>query len=122
MTAPTPTKTGIFGEAYYGGRPSVAAVDTEKAKTDVKQLLLGGFVINLQPNMTGKLQPMDIVVNGPMKKHLRSARCMQLFAAFQAWVKLINEAELARILSNLGGGNLADTAPDARRIRVRQTN
>ena len=36
-------------------------------------------------NMTDLLQVMDLVVNGPLKAHMRRFRCASLFAYFQSW-------------------------------------
>ena len=36
-------------------------------------------------NMTDVLQVMDLVVNGPLKAHMRRFRCASLFAYFQSW-------------------------------------
>ena len=35
--------------------------------------------------MTDLLQVMDLVVNGPLKAHMRRFRCASLFAYFQSW-------------------------------------
>ncbi len=46
----------------------------------------------LPVNMTDKLQVMDLVVNGPLKAHMRRFRCASLFAYFQCWkVKWLQE-------------------------------
>ena len=39
----------------------------------------------LPVNMTDRLQVMDLVVNGPIKAHMRSSRCKSLFNYFQDW-------------------------------------
>jgi hypothetical protein len=39
----------------------------------------------LPPNMTDKLQPLDLVVNGPLKADMRKARCEQLYDYFQSF-------------------------------------
>jgi len=45
-----------------------------------------GIAIEALPvNMTDQLQVMDLVVNGPLKAHMRSFRCASLFAYFQSW-------------------------------------
>ena len=40
---------------------------------------------NLPPNMTDVLHVMDLVVNGPLKAHMRRFRCAALFHYFQSW-------------------------------------
>jgi len=40
----------------------------------------------LPPNMTDKLQPMDLIVNGTLKTRMRSHRVDALFDPFQDWV------------------------------------
>jgi hypothetical protein len=40
----------------------------------------------LPRNMTDKLQPMDLVVNGPLKADMRRARCEQVYDYFQSFV------------------------------------
>ena len=45
-----------------------------------------GIAIEALPvNMTDQLQVMDLVVNGPLKAHMRRFRCASLFAYFQSW-------------------------------------
>ena len=43
------------------------------------------LVEHLPPNMTGELQVMDLVVNGPLKAAIRRERCLALHANFLAW-------------------------------------
>mmetsp|Transcript_16544 Transcript_16544/g.35865 ORF Transcript_16544/g.35865 Transcript_16544/m.35865 type:complete len:92 (-) Transcript_16544:46-321(-) len=38
---------------------------------------------NLPPNMTDELQPMNLVVNAPLKAAIRSDRCDKMFDAFR---------------------------------------
>jgi hypothetical protein len=49
----------------------------------------------LPPNMTGKLQVMDLVVNGPYKSAVRRKRCYMLFDYCQTW-KIRRLQELAK--------------------------
>ncbi len=45
-----------------------------------------GIAIEALPvNMTDVLQVMDLVVNGPLKAHMRRFRCLALFNYFQEW-------------------------------------
>ena len=45
-----------------------------------------GIAIEALPvNMTDVLQVMDLVVNGPLKAHMRRFRCLSLFDYFQEW-------------------------------------
>lgn len=37
----------------------------------------------LPPNMTGELQVLDLVVNGPIKAHIKNKRAMRLYESFQ---------------------------------------
>jgi DDE superfamily endonuclease len=39
----------------------------------------------LPPNMTSELQVLDLVVNGPLKAHIRTIRANRLYAAFQVY-------------------------------------
>jgi hypothetical protein len=52
-------------------------------------------VVTLPPNMTGELQPMDLVVNGPVKAAIRAKRCEQLYVyllQFKArWASELNK-------------------------------
>jgi hypothetical protein len=52
-----------------------------------------GIAIEALPvNMTDVLQVMDLVVNGPLKAHMRRFRCAALFSYFQSWkVKWLQE-------------------------------
>ena len=45
----------------------------------------GILVEHLPPNMTGELQVMDLVVNGPLKAAIRRERCMALHTNFLEW-------------------------------------
>jgi hypothetical protein len=45
----------------------------------------GIAVQKLPPNMTGELQVMDLVVNGPLKAAIRAVRCKALCSAFLVW-------------------------------------
>jgi hypothetical protein len=44
----------------------------------------------LPPNMTGELQVLDLVVNGPLKAHSRKLRGSRIFACFQKFAELYN--------------------------------
>jgi hypothetical protein len=47
---------------------------------------LWGIAVEALPvNMTDALQVMDLVVNGPLKAHMRRFRCAALFDYFQSW-------------------------------------
>jgi DDE superfamily endonuclease len=46
----------------------------------------------LPPNMTSELQVLDLVVNGPLKAHIRTIRANRLYAAFQEY-KLARNAD-----------------------------
>jgi len=46
---------------------------------------LGIELAQLPPNMTDKLQPMDLVVNGPLKASMRRARGQQSYEYMQTW-------------------------------------
>jgi hypothetical protein len=39
----------------------------------------------LPPNMTSELQVLDLVVNGPLKAHIRTKRANRLYDAFQVY-------------------------------------
>lgn len=41
----------------------------------------------LPPNMTGELQVLDLVVNGPIKAHIKNKRAMRLYECFQEFKK-----------------------------------
>jgi len=57
---------------------------------------LWGIAVEALPlNMTDVLQVMDLVVNGPLKAHMRRFRCTELFNYFQSW-KLTWAVELAK--------------------------
>ena len=43
-------------------------------------------IVFLPPNMTDRLQVMDLVVNGPVKRFMRGHRVSQLFDKFQLWL------------------------------------
>jgi hypothetical protein len=53
----------------------------------VKEVFNKNFVLtaNLPPNMTDKLQVMDLAVNGPLKAAVRKNRCAMLQDYFSAW-------------------------------------
>ncbi len=60
------------------GPHTVAAVKT----------IFAAWGIAVEPlpvNMTDVLQVMDLVVNGPLKAHMRRFRCAELFNYFQSW-------------------------------------
>ena len=42
-------------------------------------------VVFLPPNMTSELQVLDLVVNGPLKAHIRTKRANRLYEAFQVY-------------------------------------
>ena len=58
----------------------------------------------LPPNMTGKLQVMDLVTNGPLKAGIRRERVVQLLNYFQNW-------KIARLMALNARNNLPDFAP-----------
>lgn len=45
----------------------------------------GWIMMYLPPNMTGELQPMDLVVNGPLKQHLRRRRVESSLQCFSQY-------------------------------------
>ena len=45
----------------------------------------------LPPNMTGDLQVLDLVVNGPLKAHTRNLRGAKIVESFQSFLKLYSE-------------------------------
>ena len=59
----------------------------------VKQLLKDAKieVMFFPPNMTGYLQMLDLVVNGPIKNHLRNQRALVIYNAFQEHIKAYYE-------------------------------
>ena len=61
------------------GAHQVQAVRAAFAAANVK-------VGKLPPRMTGELQLMDLVVNGPLKAGVRRERSVQLYDHFQLWV------------------------------------
>ena len=46
----------------------------------------------LPPNMTGELQPMDLVVNGPLKQHMRKMRIASSLEYFQSYRLAVYQA------------------------------
>lgn len=69
---------------------------------DVEIARLGVQVACLPPNMTGVLQVLDLVVNGPIKAHTRNLRGARTVAAFGEYKKLydieMRKSELEREL------------------------
>jgi len=62
----------------------------------------GIAVQKLPPNMTGELQVMDLVVNGPLKAAIRRERCRALHLAFLSWkakwaMELLKDAAARRM-------------------------
>ena len=49
---------------------------------------LGVQIACLPPNMTGVLQVLDLVVNGPLKAHTRNLRGARIVECFQSYIKL----------------------------------
>ena len=49
---------------------------------------LGVQIACLPPNMTGVLQVLDLVVNGPLKAHTRNLRGARIVECFQSFIKL----------------------------------
>ena len=45
----------------------------------------------LPPNMTGILQVLDLVVNGPLKAHTRNSRGARIVECRQSFIKLYAE-------------------------------
>ena len=43
---------------------------------------IGAVVCFLSKNMTGELQVLDLVVNGPLKAHIRTIRANRLYKSF----------------------------------------
>ena len=60
---------------------------------------LGVQIACLPPNMTGILQVLDLVVNGPLKAHTRNLRGARIVECFQSFIKLYAE-EMAKDVSN----------------------
>ena len=60
---------------------------------------LGAQIACLPPNMTGVLQVLDLVVNGPLKAHTRNLRGARIVENFQSFIKLYAE-ELVKDISN----------------------
>lgn len=52
---------------------------------------LGVQIACLPPNMTGVLQVLDLVVNGPLKAHTRNLRGARIVESFQSFIKLYAE-------------------------------
>ena len=51
----------------------------------------------LPPNMTGELQVLDLVVNGPIKAHVKNKRATRLYDSFQLYKKeRLTDMELPR--------------------------
>lgn len=51
----------------------------------------------LPPNMTGELQVLDLVVNGPIKAHVKNKRATRLYESFQQFKKeRLSDMELPR--------------------------
>lgn len=62
-------------------------------KTDLVEDVINNLQIQvacLPPNMTGVLQVLDLVVNGPLKAHSRKLRGSRIVASFQDFAKLYN--------------------------------
>ncbi len=55
--------------------------------------------------MTDMLQVMDLVVNGPLKSHLRRLRCQVLFAEFQLWKLAVLAAQIKHLHERPPGDN-----------------
>ena len=49
--------------------------------------VLGVQIACLLPNMTGALQVLDLVVNGPLKAHTKNLRGARIVESFQAFKK-----------------------------------
>ena len=65
----------------------------------------------LPKNMTGKLQVMDLIVNGPYKAAIRRKRCAALFNYFQSW-KITRLQELAKDADERRLPDFAPPKPD----------
>ena len=70
------------------GCHKTAAVDKVISELDVQ-------IACLPPNMTGVLQVLDLVVNGPLKAHTRNLRGARIVESFQKF-KIAYEEELAK--------------------------
>ena len=80
------------------GRPRWALIWDNNRSHTIKSVLdvfeeAGISVFCLPVNMTDILQPVDLVPNGPLKSHMRSARVDALYNYFQAWRELAETAE-----------------------------
>ena len=55
--------------------------------TSVQKVIteIGADVVFLPKNMTGELQVLDLVVNGPLKAHIRTNRANRLYSHFQKY-------------------------------------
>ena len=60
---------------------------------------LGVQIACLPPNMTGGLQVLNLVVNGPLKAHTRNLKGARIVENFQSFIKLYAE-ELVKDISN----------------------
>ena len=73
--------------------------------TSVMQAIrgIGVDVVFLPKNMTGKLQVLDLVVNGPLKAHIRTNRANRLYQCFQSYKEAtaIDSALLPHLRKNL---------------------
>lgn len=71
-------------------------------KTETVDLVMKSIGINLAlypPNMTAILQILDLVINGPLKAHVRNLRAWRIVAAFRIF-KLLWEEEQKKNPSN----------------------
>jgi hypothetical protein len=48
------------------------------------------------PNMTHILQVCDLIINGPIKRHVRTQRALKTYHAFQAWLDAYAEMSAAQ--------------------------
>ena len=64
---------------------------------------IGVDVVFLPKNMTGELQVLDLVVNGPLKAHIRTNRANRLYNCFQSYkeAKAVDSAFPAHLRKNL---------------------
>ena len=60
---------------------------------------LGVQVACLPPNMTGVLQVLDLVVNGPLKAHTRNLRGSRIVECFQKFIITYND-ELSKVVND----------------------